>query len=586
MTEKLDKVDAVIVGSGWAGGIVAAQLTKKGHKVVVLERGKAKEPLDYVTSKDELRYSVRYDLMQDLNKETITSRNGLDKTAEPVRNNAHARLGTDTGGAGVHWNGWAFRWLPYDFEIYSKTVERYGKDKIPEQATIQDWGITYDELEPYYDQYEKMAGISGEKNPLGPWRSSPYPNPPMKNTPSINLFKNASKSLGYHPYHMPSANVTETYINPDGELINGCVYCAFCQEYGCGFNAKASPLITVLPTAQKTGNLELRNNANVTRVTHDNARASGVVYTDTSTGETFEQPAGVVVLAGFVFNNTRLLLLSDIGEPYDPKTGKGIIGKNFTGHFNNLTTYIGAHGFFKNKKFNTYMGTGALGATIDDFSGDHKDHSDLDFLHGFEVHYAQLGNRPIANNHVPKGTPTWGKEFKKNSLFYYNRYLFVTPQTGFLPNKNTYMDLDPTYKDALGNPLLRVTCEYLNEDRNRARAGVDVCKQIMEKMGADIIDVDEVADDANFDHQFYTDHFFGGAIMGESPDNSAVNTYSQMWDMENLFVVGGSSFPHNSNYNPTGTIGAFAYRAAEGINTYFEQGGGLVDQKETSENNA
>ncbi|GAA0438476.1 GMC family oxidoreductase [Lentibacillus halophilus] len=586
MPKKLEKVDAVIVGSGWAGGITAAELTKKGHQVVILERGQSQKQQDYIGSKDELRYSLRYDLMQDLNKETITSRNDLDETALPVRNNDNARLGNDTGGAGVHWNGISFRWLPYDFEIYSKTVERYGKDKIPEGSTMQDWGITYDELEPYYDQYEKTAGISGEENPIGPPRSNKYPNPPLKSTPSIDLFKKATSNLGYHPYHLPSANVSQQYENPDGETINGCMYCAFCEEFGCDFGAKADPMVTVLKTAEKTGNLELRNHANVTRVSHDGNRASGLVYTDTNTGEEFEQPADIVVLAGFVFTNTRLLLLSEIGKPYNPETGQGIIGKNFTGHFTNISTYIGARGFFEDKKFNLFMGAGALGATIDDFSGDNQDHTDLNYLHGYEVHYSQLGKRPMANNHVPKGTPNWGETFKKNSLHYTNRNLFITPQTGFLPNKNSYMDLDPTYKDALGNPLLRVTCKYAEQDRERARAGVARCEEIMKEMGADIVDVDDVADDADFDHKFYTDHFFGGAIMGADPDTSAVNTYSQMWEMENLFVVGGSSFPHNSNYNPTETIGAFAYRAAEGMNTYLKQGGGLLTQGKEAQKNA
>src|SRR5699024_4004265 len=100
------------------------------------------------------------------------------------------------------------------------------------------------------------------------------------------------------------------------------------------------------------GQLELRNEANVTRVSHNGKRATGLVYTDTTTGQEFEQPADIVVLAGFVFTNTKLLLVSKIGEPYNPKTGQGIIGKNFTGHFNNLSTYIGARGFFEDKKFN------------------------------------------------------------------------------------------------------------------------------------------------------------------------------------------------------------------------------------------
>jgi len=466
----------------------------------------------------------------------------------------------------------------YRTEIYSKTVERYGKGKIPKDSTMQDWGVTYDEMEPYFDKFEKTAGISGEENPLGPPRSDKYPNPPLKTTPAINLFQKASTELGYHPYRMPGATVSQTYQNPDGETINGCVYCAFCEEYGCNFGAKADPIGTVLATAKKTGNMELRNGANVTRVSHNGKRATGVVYVDTSTGQEYEQPADIVVLAGFVFSNTKLLLLSKIGVPYNPQTGKGIIGKNFTGHFSNLSTYIGARGFFEEKKFNLYMGTGSLGSTLDDFAGDNEDHTNLNYLHGFEIHYSQLGARPISNNQVPNGTPTWGKEFKKNSLHYTNRNLFITSQTAFLPNKYSYLDLDPTYKDALGNPLLRVTVKYLEDDINRSKAGVARCEEIMNKMGADIVDVDKVADDLQFDHKFYTDHFIGGVIMGASPANSAVNTYSQMWDMENLFVVGGSSFPHTGNYNPTGTIGAFAYRAAEGMNKYLSEGGLLTQQ--------
>ena len=224
-----------------------------------------------------------------------------------------------------------------------------------------------------------------------------------------------------------------------------------------------------------------------------------------------------------------------------------------------------------------------MGSTIDDFAGDNEDHTNLDFLHGFEIHFSQLGARPISNNQVPRGTPTWGKEFKKNSLHYTNRNLFITSQTGFLPNKYSYLDLDPTYKDALGNPLLRVTVKYMEEDISRSKYGVARCEEIMNNMGADIVDVDVVPDDLQFDHKFYTDHFIGGVIMGPTPENSAVNTYSQMWDMENLFVVGGSSFPHTSNYNPTGTIGAFAYRAAEGMITYLKTGG-LLTQIEQAEN--
>ncbi|GAB4073727.1 GMC family oxidoreductase [Barrientosiimonas marina] len=582
MATKLDKVDAVIVGSGWAGGITAAELSKKGYQVVGLERGKDKNHDDYVGSKDELRFSMRYEMMQDLSKETITSRNDGDKQALPVRSNENAFLGTNTGGAGVHWNGHNFRYLPYDFEIYSKTVDRYGKDKIPEGMNLQDWGVTYDDMEPYYDKYEKTAGISGEENPIGPERSDKFPNPPMKDTPSTKLFKQAAKELGYHPYQIPSANVTEAYTNPDGEQINACMYCAFCETFGCDFGAKADPIITVLATAKKTGNYELRNQSTATKVLHNGKKATGIQYVNNKTGETFEQPADIVVLAGFVFTNTRLLLLSDIGEPYDPKTGKGIIGKNFTGHFNNIN-YLGARGYFDDKKFNNFAGAGALASTLDDFSGDNIDHSDLDFLHGFEPHIRVMGNRPIENNNVPDGTPTWGKEFKDKMLHYTNRNLYVDAQCGAMPWDTNYMDLDPTYTDFLGNPLLRVTYEYHDQERKLGQYAIKRATEIMKKMGADIVDSDDLPDDVEFNNAYTNSHNGGGVIMGADKATSAVNTYSQMWDMENLFVVGSSSFPHFSNYNPTETIGAFAYRAAEGMETYLKEGGGLLTKSATAE---
>ncbi|AIF44325.1 GMC family oxidoreductase [Virgibacillus sp. SK37] len=585
MAKKLSKVDAVIVGSGWAGGIIAAELAKKGYKVVGLERGENKKPEDYIGTKDELRFSRRYEMMQDLTKETITSRKRDSETALPVRTNENALLGTDTGGAGVHWNGVNFRFLPYDFEIYSKTVERYGEGKIPKDMTLQDWGITYNDLEKYYDQYEKMAGISGEKNPIGPERSDDYPNPPMKDSPAIRLFKEATKKLGYHPYHIPSANVSKTYENPDGQTINACMYCAFCETYGCDFGAKSDPLVTVLPTAKKTGNYELRNGANVTRVLHDGKRATGLLYTDNTTGIEYAQPADIVVLAGFIFTNTRLLLLSEIGTPYNPKSGKGIIGKNFTGHFNNIN-YLGARGFFDEKKFNNFAGAGAFGATIDDFSGDNIDHSQLKFLHGFEVQIQTTGNRPIATNFVPSGTPSWGKEFKDKSLHYTNRNLYVNALAGTLPWKNNYMDLDPTYKDFLGNPLLRVTYKYTDQDKNLIKYAIGKCEEIMKEMGADKVEPDTVPDDIDFNSSYTTGHFGGGVIMGEDPDTSAVNNYSQMWDMDNLFVVGASSFPHFPNYNPTETVGALAYRAAEGIDNYLSNGGGLLVNRQNKRKNA
>lgn len=572
MVKKLDKVDVVVVGTGWAGGIIAAELAKAGKKVVALERGEDRVREDYIGVKDELRYTNRYEMMQNLSHETITSRNTLDETALPVRTRDEFMAGTDLGGGGVHWAGATYRFMPYDFEVYSKTVERYGKDKIPKGMTIQDWGITYDEMEKYYDRFEKTAGLSGEPDPIGDKRSSDYPTPPMKESPPVKLFKDASKKLDYHPYQVPSANLSERYENPDGEVLNQCMFCSYCTQYGCDFGAKSDPLVTVIPTAKKTGNFELRTEAYVRRVIHENGKTTGVMYVDTRTGEEYEQPAEVVTLAAFTITNNRLLMLSKIGKPYNPKTRDGVIGRNFNGQFN--ITFRGARGFFKDKKFNLYMGAGALGGAFSDLAGDNFDHKDLDFISGGGVELRQYGDGAIASNHVPNGTPAWGPEFKKNALYYANRNLVVWYTPAIMSWWHNYLDLDPTYKDDFNDPLLRITNKYTDQDRNIAKFGVKKCTEIMEKMGADIIDEDEIP--YEFDHIYDGGHYCGGVAMGDDPAISAVNNYLQMWDVDNLFVVGGSAFPQFGNHHPTATIGALAYRAAEGIEKYLNQGGGAL----------
>lgn len=570
MAKKLPKTDVVIIGVGWAGGIIASELTKKGLSVVGLERGKERVTEDYYMAHDELRYALRYDLMQDLSKETITFRSTEKIRALPMRQYGSFLLGEGLGGAGVHWNGQTFRFLPYDFKIRSMTEERYGKDKIPPEMTIQDWGITYDQLEPYFDKFEKTTGISGEENPLAGKRSNPYPTPPMLHTPSMKMFADAAKNLELNPYTVPSANLSESYTNPDGISRAACQYCGYCERFGCEYGAKADPVVTVIPVAKKTGKFEIRTHSYVRRILHKGGKATGVMYTDLTTGEEIEQPADIVVSTGYVFNNTRLMLLSKIGKPYDSSSGTGVIGKNYAYQ----VIKGNAAGFFEDK-FNLFAGAGSLGMGLDDFNGDNFDHSDLKFIHGGNIAHTITGQRPIQNNPVPEESPRWGKEFKANSLKYANSVLSVGSQGSSMPFRHHYLDLDPTYKDAFGDPLIRITFDFEEQDRQLARYLSDRCAEIVQEMGGqNIMKLKELGPYEITTYQ--STHNTGGVIMGENPGNSAVNNYMQMWDMENLFVVGASAFPHNSGYNPTGTVGALAYRTAEGIVEYSKKGGLLV----------
>jgi gluconate 2-dehydrogenase alpha chain len=570
LVKTLDKVDVVTVGVGWLGGIIGAECAKAGMKVVGIERGKERGTADYLMVHDEYRYAIRYELMQDLSKETITFRNNRKMRALPMRQMGSFLLGEGLGGAGTHWNGHTWRFLPYDFEIKTQTEKKYGKDKLSADYLLQDWGITYDELEPYFDTFEKTAGISGEnKNPFAGKRTNDFPTPPMKKTPILRKFEKATSNLGYTPFMLPSANLSETYENPDGQTIAACQYCGFCERFGCEYGAKTSAEITVIPTALKTGNYQVRFHGNVVEVLKEGGKATGVRYVDTQTGEEFIQPADVVVLTSYVMNNAKLLMVSGIGEMYDPDTGRGTLGKNYA-----YQILPGATGFFE-EQMNVFMGAGSLGMTIDDLNGDNYDHSELDFIHGASISITQTGVRPIQTNPVPPDTPAWGAEFKKASIYNYSRTLNIGGQGASIPHKENFLSLDPDYKDVYGVPLLQLTYNFTEQDRNLHKYLTEKSKTIMEEMGAKTTVPGNPLSDYDI-VPYQTTHNTGGTIMGASPDDSVVNNYLQHWDVDNLFVVGAGNFPHNGGYNPTGTVGALAYRAAEGIIKYSKNGGSLV----------
>lgn len=570
MAKELNKVDVVMVGVGFTGGIAAAECCKAGLKVVGLERGSRRTVEDFGHMHDEWRYALNYGLMQDLSKETITFRNTRDMRPLPMRRLGSFLVGEGTGGAGVHWNGMNVRFFPYDFKIKTYTDARYGKDKLSGDYLLQDWALSYDELEPYYDKFEKTIGCAGEaKSPFDGPRSSPYPLPPHVKTPVMEMFENSTKNLGYHPYIIPAGIASKEYTNPDGEELFPCPYCGFCERFGCEYDAKASPVNTVIPTAEKTGNFDLRTHCNVVEVLKKGKKVTGVRYVNVLTMEEFIQPADVVLLSGYVLNNAKLLMLAKIGKQYDPKTGRGTLGRNYCYQLG-----PGGTGFFKDE-MNMFAGAGALGMGIDDLSGDNFNHSSLDFVHGGIITVMQTGRRPVANNDTPGGTASFGSEYKKAINYYFNRFIGVGAQGASMPHKDNYLSLDDVYKDAYGLPLLRMTYNFTDQDRALYRFMNVKIEEIIKEMGA--ISVSMKPDMTNYNIVPYqSTHNTGGTVAGKDPKNSVVNSYMQHWDAENLFVVGAGNFAHNGGCNPTATVGALAYRCAEGIIKYSRSGGSLV----------
>ncbi|TQR30944.1 GMC family oxidoreductase [Campylobacter sp. MIT 99-7217] len=568
MAKTLKKADVVVVGLGWASSIVANECAKAGLKVVALERGANQDTSDFLGAHDEYKYVNNFALKQDLSKESVTFRNESKQMALPMRKNYSFDVGNNVGGAGVHWNGMSYRFLPYDFELKSMTEQRYGKNKISKDYSIQDWGLSYDEMEKYYDKAEKMMGISGEdKSPFSGKRKNPFPNPPLEKTTMLHKFEKAAKKLGYNPCMVPAANCSQPYENSDKQSLGACQYCAFCEHFGCEYAAKASPLITTIPSALATKNLSIITHANVIEILHKNGRASGVKFINTLTLEEFIQPAEVIMLGSYVFNNARLLMHSKIGEIYDEKSLKGTLGKNYSFQ---ITPSV--NGFF-DEPFNVYLGAGALCNWIDDFNGDNFDHSKLDFIHGASFRISQNGARPIASNPIEPGTPTWGAAFKKASVRNYTRFTYIGAQGASLPHNSNYLSLDPTYKDAYGLPLIRITYDYTKQDRKLYDFMLPKLAGIMKEMGArKFYTSPKLTNYGLVSNGWYgSTHIAGGTIMGAKKEESVVNTYLQHWDMPNLFVVGASNFPHNPGYNPTLTINALAYRASEGIIKFFKE---------------
>ncbi|HVN19722.1 MAG TPA: GMC family oxidoreductase [Dongiaceae bacterium] len=574
--KNLPAVDAVIVGGGWTGLLMAKELgARSGLTVAVLERGKSRESADYPGTMDELDYAIRTHMMQDLSQETVTIRHDSTQRALPMRQYGSFLPGTGVGGAGEHWNGITPRFLPDSFELLSRTIERYGAKRLPADHSIQDWGVTYDEMEAYYTRTERMLGISGKAgnirgkkidggNIFEGRRSGDYPTPPTKIPYFSALFGDAAKSLGYHPYPTPAANLSEPYTNPDGISRSACFYCGFCERFGCMVGAKAQPTNTLLPLIQERKNISIRSGASVRRVLCDavgkKSKARGVTYFDEK-GEEFFQPAELVVLASWTLNNTRLLLLSSIGEPYDAGSRKGTVGRNLT----HQISVAPATAFFE-KPLNRFMGSGAAGVSISDFDGDVFDHSQLSFLGGGHLVATSPGYRPIANFGAvpPSVKTTWGSAWKKAALESYDRTGVLIFTGDHLAYKSNYMDLDPTYKDQFGDPLLRFTINWGDNERKIVEFVTPKAVELARAMGAK--EVSSFPGLKNYDaNRYQTTHIQGGTIMGNSPDRSVVNPYLQHWQVPNLFVLGASTFPQNPSAHPTLTLLALTYRTADAI---------------------
>lgn len=583
--EKLP-VDVVVCGLGWAGSLMSIELAKAGLKVRALEKGpdRAYDDFAYPKPADEYSYAVRNKVMMKPVDSAVTVRYTHHDVALPTRKWGAFVPGGGVGGSGMHWTGVLIRPTPTDLKLKTYAESAYQPGILQENMRIMDFPISWDDIEPYYEKFERICGLSGNTGNLqgviipggdpfeGP-RSQPFPLPALEDTLNNVMFAKAATKLGYHPFPNPSAAASRSWTNPYGNTITPCNYCGYCSKYPCLNYSKASPQTTVMDALKRMENFSYEVNAEVIKVElhADKKTARGVVYINQQGEECF-QPANIIILSSYQFYNVRLMLLSGIGKPYNPITEQGVIGRNYAFLSNGSATL-----FFKDHYFNPFVTAGPTGQMFNDISPGNFDAPSMGFIGGAKIHSSQATGTPISTA-LPKATPAWGEGWKQGLETWYGHSMKVSISTTCMSYRDVYLDLDPTYTDKYGLPLLRMTFNWQQNELKLQHYLKGIVGNLVNELKPDSYSMSFLDMTSNFDlNKYVSTHNVGGAIMGDDPRTSALNRYLQSWDVHNVFVPGGNAFPQNFQANPTNTIGALALMAAEAISEkYCKNPGPLV----------
>ncbi|MCH2668234.1 MAG: GMC family oxidoreductase [Gammaproteobacteria bacterium] len=557
MAVRLNKTDVVLIGLGGVGGLAVLPLTESGLEVVALEAGTWLSPRDFAP--DELRNEVHGwpQSVQKANQEIPVHR-ATSSSPDSPRIELHPMMNA-VGGTTMHWWAQSWRLNPWDFKVVSETTRRYGASRIPVDSTVEDWPLELEDLEWYYDKVEHEIGVSGQAgnvkgvidrrgNIFEGARSRGYPMPPLRGTGFTEIMSDAASRLGWNPFPGPAAINTEIYDNRAP-----CLYHGFCHRGGCHVEAKNSTAVSTIPKAQKTGNLAVVTEAHVTRIHVDkDGRASAVEYL--KNGEIYLQPADVVLLAGYTYENVRLLLLSDSGAyPNGLSNNNGQVGRHYMTH----NTSAGVLALFPHE-LNRWYGLPAQGIAADEWADDNFDHTDLDFIGGGNL-WVYSDRRPItaANMHTFDMAPRWGSNWKSFIMRNADRWVNSYLQKTTLPYKENYLDLHPTVKDPLGFPVCRITADLKENERK-------VAYFIQDKMEKWFLEAGAIA---TFRQPTGTmgpsTHAYGGTRMGNNKETNVVDCWGFSHEVPNLGVLGASVMGTSGAHNPTLTAQALAWRTAE-----------------------
>jgi gluconate 2-dehydrogenase alpha chain len=541
--------DIVIVGAGSVGSLIAPIFAKSGLKVVAFEPGPFRTQADYLPDELGTAYYCRAGMGQKFLSEVPRWRRETDQLTQPATFSL-GKMMNSVGGSVIHYGAWLRRFHPHHFQMLTYVKDRWGTSVLPSDCTLADWPVTYRELESYYTRLEYEIGIAGDSSADFLPRSRPFPMPPMRPFRLGQLFQKASAHLGLRAFAVPVGVNTVPYGGRPATT-----YSAWSNGFGSPTGDKWDPSLTCIPEALATGNLDLRTQCRVVRIGTDRqGNANGVHYLD-PLGVSRFQPARIVVLSAYTFENLRLLFLSgDARHPDGLGNNRQQLGKHFM-------TKMFAHvdGYVPNATFNRHTGPAAQGMVIEDLFTDSFD----SWQHGF-IGGATLGAEQqflpiqISREALPPGLQSWGRPYRDH-LRKWQDFAVVRIQPDTLSYSSNYLELDPLYRDCsgLGLPVLRITYD-LRENEHRLAAWMETkSEEILRQMGAVQTWRGERFTGVGSSHDF------GGSRMGLDPNGSVVNPELGVHDTPRLYVFSGAAFPSCPGINPTLTLLAFCYRAAE-----------------------
>ena len=539
------RAEVCIIGAGASGAAAAKVLTERGIRVVALERGPWRGRETF--GGDELANINRYNLWPD---PLLNPRTARASAAEKAHLEMFCPVPQMVGGGTVHWQGWLPRFTPNDFRLRTVAGDVAG-------ATLADWPISYDELEPYYARVEWAFGVSGRAGANlfeGP-RSRDYPCPPLPVSRYAEKFNKGCAALGWNAFPTPQAALSRAHNGRKPTVIS-----AFAQQHGDPTGTRSSALNVFIPDAVRTGLYDLRPDCYVRELAlGSDGRIKGAIYQD-SDGDLHEQEADVFILACGAVESARLLLLSKSGRfPNGLANGNDLVGRNVTFH-----EYSAAVGLFDDPIY-AWAGGGYVSASSFQFyeHDDRRGH-----VSGGHIACAGVGI-PLPINWRLPGAPVWGAAAKQNDRDHFNHSMAVAMVLHDMPRHDNRVDLDESVKDAWGLPVARITLTPHDNDMKQGRFLIDRAAEILGAAGSKSVQkvyAERVTGNCSHQH--------GTIRMGNDPATSVLDKWCRAHEVANLYAVDGSPFPTGTGANPTLTIMANAWRVAEYIAQHHHAGAG------------